>query len=269
MSNISMELIKTLREKCGAGISDCKIALTEAVGDMEKAIEILRKKGIAKAAKRGDREVSEGIILVGVNAKNNEGYILEINSETDFVARNDKFKEFSNNVFNILKEKKPGDLNNLFSLLMEGATVKENLDTLSGVIGEKLGIKRLDIINGGTVAAYSHMGGRIGVLVSLDKEGQGELAREIAMQVAAANPKYIYPEDVPAAELEKEKDIYREQLKKEGKPDNMIEKILGGKLSKYFEEVCLVKQEYIKDDKKKVENILGDVKVEKFVRYSL
>jgi elongation factor Ts len=264
-----MDLIKNLRDKTGAGISDCKIALTEAIGDMEKAIEILRKKGIAKAAKRGDREVSEGVILVGVNAKNSEGYILEINSETDFVARNDKFKEFSGSVFNILKEKKPSDLESLFSLPMDNAAVKENLDTLSGVIGEKLGIKRFDIFTGGTVAAYSHMGGRIGVLVSLDKEGQAELARELAMQVAAANPKYIYPEDVPTVELEKEKDIYCEQLKKEGKPDNMIEKILEGKLSKYFEEVCLVKQEYIKDDKKKVENILGDVKVEKFVRYSL
>jgi elongation factor Ts len=269
MINISMELIKTLRDKTGAGISDCKTALTEAVGDMEKAIEILRKKGIAKAAKRGDREVSEGVILVGVNAKNNEGYILEINSETDFVARNDKFKEFSANVFDIIKEKKPTDLGSLFSLPMDNVTVKETLDTLSGVIGEKLGIKGLDILTGGTVAAYSHMGGRIGALVSLDKEEQGELAREIAMQVAAANPKYIYPEDVPAEELAKEKDIYREQLKKEGKPENMIEKILEGKLNKYFEEVCLVKQEYIKDDKKKVENILGGVKVEKFVRYSL
>jgi elongation factor Ts len=185
------------------------------------------------------------------------------------VARNDKFKEFCGNVFSILKEKKPSDLENLFCLPMDKAAVKENLDTLSGVIGEKLGIKRFDIFTGGTVSAYSHMGGRIGALVSLDKEGQAELAREIAMQVAAVNPKYIYPEDVPAEELAKEKDIYREQLKKEGKPENMIDKIMEGKLNKYFEEVCLVKQEYIKDDKKKVENILGGAKVEKFVRYSL
>lgn len=267
--NISMDLIKNLRDKTGAGISDCKIALTEAGGGMEKAIEILRKKGIAKAAKRDDREVNEGVILVGVNAANNEGYILEINSETDFVARNDKFKEFSNSIFSILKDKKPSNLEELFSLPMDNATIKENLDTLSGVIGEKLAIKRFDILIGGTVAAYSHMGGRIGALISLDKKEQAELAREIAMQVAAVNPKYMKPEDVPAEELAKEKDIYREQLKKEGKPENMIEKILEGKLSKYFEEACLIKQEYIKDDKKKVENILGDVKAERFIRYSL
>lgn len=264
-----MDLIKTLREKCGAGISDCKIALAESGGDMEKAIEILRKKGIAKAAKRGEREVNEGVILVGANAANNEGYILEINSETDFVARNDKFKEFSNSAFSILKDKKPSNLEELFSLPMDNATVKENLDTLSGVIGEKLAIKRFDILIGGTVAAYSHMGGRIGALVSLDKKEETELAREIAMQAAAINPKYVKPEDVPTEELAKEKDIYREQLKKEGKPESMIEKILEGKINKYYEEVCLIKQEYIKDDKKKVENILGDAKVEKFIRYSL
>lgn len=270
MSIISMNSIKDLRDKTGAGISECKKALEEADGEILKAVEILRKKGIAKAAKRGDREASEGVIKLAVNDSQNEGYIVEVNAETDFVTRSEKFQEFSDKVLAVLKNKKTGNVEELLSSAMDNGTVKENLDNLSGVIGEKLDIKRCDVlISQGTVAAYSHMGGRIGVLVALDKTGKAELAREIAMQIAAANPKYIKSEDVPAEEINKEKEIYTEQLRKEGKPDNIIEKIMAGKISKYFEEVCLIKQEYIKDDKKKVEDVLGDAKVEKFIRYSL
>ncbi len=271
-----MEKIKQLRNKTGAGIADCKKALDEADGDIEKAVELLRKKGIAKAAKRGDREASEGIIKVDVNADNNEGYILEINSETDFVARNEKFQNLADKILEIVKTEKPSDLEELMGADMESGSVKENLETLSGTIGEKLDVKKFDILSSsGIVAAYSHMGGRIGVLAALSN-GRDEalprlrdLARDIAMHIAAANPKYISPEDVPEEEINKEKEIYAEQLKKEGKPDNIIEKILEGKINKYFEEVCLIKQEYIKDDKKKVEDVLGDVKIEKFIRYSL
>jgi len=265
-----MEKIKELRNKTGAGIADCKKALDESGGDIEKAVEILRKKGIAKAAKRGDREACEGVIKVGVNADNTEGYIVEVNSETDFVARNEQFLEFVGKVLEIIKTEKPADLEKLAASDMENGTVKENLDNLSGTIGEKLEIKRFDILSSsGSVAAYSHMGGRIGVLLAVDKPGRADLARDIAMHIAAANPKYVSPDDVPEEEMKKEKEIYAEQLKKEGKPDNIIEKILEGKIKKYFEEVCLIKQEYVKDDKKKVEDILGDAKVEKFIRYSL
>ncbi|PIR13086.1 elongation factor Ts [Candidatus Falkowbacteria bacterium CG11_big_fil_rev_8_21_14_0_20_39_10] len=264
-----MEKIKELREKSGAGIVDCKKALEESGGDIDKAVEILRKKGIAKAAKRGEREASEGMVLVDVNKNGNEGYILEINSETDFVARNEQFRNFAGQVFDLIKKDKPADLGELMKLSMETGNVQESLDNLSGTIGEKLSIKKFDILSGQSVADYSHLGGRIGVLVSLNKSGQADLARDIAMQVAAANPKYIKPEDVPVEELEKEKEIYREQLKKEGKPENIIEKILEGKIKKYYEEVCLIKQEYIKDDKKKVKDILGEIEMEKFVRYSL
>lgn len=265
-----MEQIKELRNKTGAGIVDCKKALEEAGGDMDKAVEILRKKGIAKAAKREDREAKEGVIKIGTNGANTEGYIAEINAETDFVARNEQFKQFSDKVFELVKINKPANKEELMGLPMDGGTVQDNLNNLSGVIGEKLDIKRCDIVSSsGSVAAYSHMGSRIGVLAAINKAGEAELARDIAMQIAAANPKYIYPEDVPAEEINKEKEIYRELLLKEGKPEQMIDKILPGKINKYFEEVCLVKQEYIKDDKKKVENILGDAKVERFVRYSL
>ncbi len=265
-----VDTIKLLREKCGVGISDCKDALEEAKGDINKAIEILRKKGMAKAAKRSGREISEGIIKVDVNEDRREGYIVEINSETDFVARNEQFQNFAFSILNVIKMQKPRDRNELMNLSMEnGNTVQENLISLRGVIGENLDIKQCSVLAAtGTVAAYSHMRGKIGVLVAIDKKNE-ELAHDIAMQIAAANPKYILPEDVPADEIAKEEEIYREQLLKEGKEENIIEKILPGKLNKYLGEVCLVKQEYIKDDKKKVEDILEDVKVEGFIRYSL
>lgn len=264
-----MEKIKQLRQRTGSGIVDCKKALEEAGDDIAKAVEILRKKGIAKAAKREGRETSQGIIELAVNSQGNEGYMVEVNSETDFVARNEQFKQFAKNILKAIKDKKPKNLEELMAVKMKEGTAQETLDNLSGIIGEKLEIKRFDIIKGATVAGYSHSGGKIGVLVGLDKEGEKELAMDLAMQVAAANPKYIKPEDVPQEEIDKEKEIEKEALLKEGKPENIIDKILEGKINKYFEEVCLIKQEYIKDEKKKVEQILGDNKVEKFIRYSL
>jgi elongation factor Ts len=267
---IDTKLISDFREKTGAGIVDCKKALEESGGDIIKAVEALRKKGIAKAAKRSDREASEGVIKVSVNQEGNEGYIIEVNAETDFVARNEKFQNFADQVLAVVESKKIASRDELLGALMDGGTVKENLDNLISVIGEKLDIKGVDIISSsGTVAAYSHMGGRIGVLVALDQPGKSELGADIVMQIASMYPKYITRDEIPAEEIEKEKEIYREQLKKEGKPENMIDKILEGKINKYFEEVCLVDQEFIKDDKKKVKNILGDAKVEKFIVYSL
>jgi len=266
-----MEEIKKLREKTGAGIVDCRNALAEAGGDIEKAAEILRKKGIAKAAKRSDREAKEGIVRVGVDNSAGNGWIIEFNSETDFVARNEKFRNFTDEIFALAKTSNIASLDELLAAkTASGASVKEALDVLSGTIGEKLDIKRMEkVSSAGTVAAYSHMDGRIGVLVALNAEDKEELAREVAMQVAASNPVCISRDQIPAESLEKEKEIYREQLKKENKPENMIEKILEGKLNKYYEEVCLVDQEYIKDDKKKVKDVLGDAVVEKMVRFAL
>ena len=264
------ELLKLLREKSGAGMVDCKKALDEAGGDISKAVEILRKKGLAKAAKRSDREAGEGVVKAALAGDTKTGYIMEINAETDFVVRGEKFQELAEKVMRLIMEKRPQSLADLIALEINGATVKENLDGLSGVIGEKLAIKRYDILNSaGTVAAYAHIGGKIGVLVALAKEGQSDIAYDIAMQIAAANPKYIYQEDVPIDEINREKEIYQAQFLKEGKPENMIDKIMPGKLAKFYEEVCLIKQEYIKDDCKKVEDILGGVKIEKFIRYSL
>ncbi len=264
-----METLKKLRDKTGAGISDCKKALDEASGDIEKAVEILRKKGISKASKRSDRETTEGIVKVLTDESDKEGYIVKINSETDFVSRNEKFQDLSDSIVNVIKEKKPANLEDLLSLAMENGSVKETVESLSGVIGEKLEISNLDVLKGEKVSAYSHMGGKIGVLVSFDKDVDNVLAQDIAMQIAATDPKYLKPEDVKEEELNKEKEIYKEQLIKEGKPENILDKIIEGKINKYYENVCLIKQEFIKEDKKKVEEVLGDVNILKFIRYSL
>lgn len=264
-----MELIKQLREMTGAGMVDCQKALKEADNDLNKAVEILRKKGIAKAAKRTDRETNEGVVKVATSADGTKGYILELNSETDFVSRNEKFQDLADSLLEVLKANEVAELNELLSVKLENSTVEETLGALSGTIGEKLVLKRFAVIEGATVAAYSHLGGRLGVLVALDQPNLAELAMNIAMQVAAANPKYISPSEVAPEELEREKEIYKEQLLKEGKPAAMVDKIVEGKTGKYYSEVCLLEQEYIKDDKKKIKDILGQTKILKFVRYAL
>ncbi len=265
-----MENIKVLRERTGAGIVDCKNALAEANGDLDTAVDILRKKGIAKAAKRGDREATEGLIKVVVKTGNKEGYIFEMNAETDFVVRNEQFQTMAGKIMSEVEAKSPSSLEEVLALQINGTTVSEALEHMSGVIGEKISLSRYaKVTSVGTVGSYAHPQGNIGVLVAVNQGGQEELAQNLAMHIAAANPRYIKPEEVDATELEREKEIYREQLKQENKPAEMIEKILLGKLNKYYEEVCLIKQEYIKDDQKKVEQILEGNVVETFVRYSL
>lgn len=264
-----MELIKQLREMTGAGMVDCKKALDEAGNDLDKAVEILRKKGITKAAKRTDRDAKEGVVKVATDVAKKEAYAVEVNCETDFVSRNEKFQALADQILEIVKTEKPANMDALMAVIMDGASVSDQLANFSGTIGEKLGVKRFTILQGETVAAYSHMGGRLGVLVALNQSGLEELASEVAMQIAAASPKYIRPDEVDAAEMAKEKEIYREQLLKEGKPENMVDKIVEGKMGKYYSEVCLLEQEYIKDDKKKVKDILGGADVTGFIRYSL
>lgn len=265
-----MEHIKELRERTGAGIVDCKNALAEANGDLDTAVDILRKKGIAKAAKRGDREATEGLIKVAVKIDNTEGYIFEMNAETDFVVRNEQFQDMANKIMTVIQAQGPTTLEEVLALQIEGTPVSETLEHMSGVIGEKIGLSRYEkLASGGTVGSYAHPQGNIGVLVAIKETGAEELARDLAMHVAAANPRYVSADQVDEAELEREKNIYRDQLAQEGKPAEMIEKIMQGKINKYYEEVCLIKQEYIKDDKKKVEEVLGGKTIEAFIRYSL
>ncbi len=263
-----MEQIKELRERTGAGMVDCKKALDEAGNDIEKAIEILRKKGISKAAKRSERDASEGLVKLGTSDDKTEAYILELKSETDFVARNEKFQKLADDILLVIKNNKPASREELLKMDLNGSSIEEQINSLSGVIGEKIELGQIALINGKTVASYSHLGGKIGVLVALDQENQ-ELAMDIAMHIAASNPKYLNSSEVLSEELEKEKEIYREQLAKEGKPENIIENIMAGKVKKYYSEVCLLDQEYIKDDKKTVKEILGGVNVTKFVRFAL
>ncbi len=264
-----MEEIKKLRARTGAGMVECKKALDEVAGDLNKAIELLRKKGIAKAAKRSDRQANEGIIKIKLNDDKQKGYLLELNSETDFVARNEKFQALAEQIINLAKEKEVDNQEQLMSLPLAEGTVSEALDNLSGTIGEKMTISRLASLSGATVAAYSHLGGKIAVLVALDQADQLDLGVEIAMQVAATNPKYLNRQEVRAEEIQSEKAIYREQLKKAGKPDQILDKIVEAKMEKYYGEVCLLEQEYIKDEDKKIKDILAGVNILGFIRFSL
>ncbi len=248
---------------------DCKKALEESGGDIESAVEILRKKGISKASKRADKEANEGVIKVAVNSDGNEGYILQLNSETDFVAKNEEFQKTANSIMETIKENRPQNMEELLSLPLDEGTVNDKIDNLSGIIKEKIVLTKYEILQSPTVGAYSHMNGSIGVLVGLDTEGKDELAKDLAMHIAAANPQYLKPEDVPQEDIEKEKNIHREQLKQENKPEEIVERIIEGKLNKYYEENCLLKQEFIKDEEKKIEDLLNGVKVNKFIRYRL
>lgn len=273
MSNL--ELIQKLRQQTGSGMLDCKKALEDTDGNFDEAVDLLRKKGMAKAAKRQDRETSEGIIKIETSEDNKIGYMVEVNCETDFVARNEQFGQFADKIFSLVKEKELSSLEELMKAELDGKTVEETVVELSASIGEKLAIGNVAVLKSeGTVAGYSHMGGKIGVLLSINKADQKDLAYDIAMQVAAMNPEYLAPEDVATDVIEKEKAIYTEQLKKEGKPEEIIEKILKGKINKFYTGVCLTKQAYIKDDSKDIAKHLAEVagddaKIEKFIRFSL
>ena len=266
--------IAKLRASTGAGMMDCKKALEDNGGDFDKAVDELRKKGSAKVAKRADRETKEGIIKIALSEDGQTAYILEANAETDFVSRNEKFQTFADNVFELVKNQAPTDRAALLALPMNDGTVQTALENFSVVIGEKLDLKNCAVVkSAGTLAIYSHLGGKIGVIVSLNKTGLDEVAHDVAMQIAASNPAYLTPEEVPAEIVAKEKEIYRAQLLAEGKPEAMLEKIMEGKLNKFYQEVCLLKQFCIKDDKMTVEQYLKNagegVAIEKFVRFSL
>ena len=256
--------VKELREMTGCGMMDCKKALTETNGDMDKAVEFLREKGLATAAKKAGRIASEGIVLAYMSDDKKVASMIEVNSETDFVAKNDEFLAFVNNVAKIVAEKNPADVEALKALPYEGTeTVGEKLTALIAKIGENMNIRRFARVEG-SPCSYIHGGGRIGVLVeaegALDTEEKYEAARDVAMQVAAINPLYLSKDVVPEEDVEKEKKIIIAQIKEDpknaSKPDAIIEKMVGGKINKFFEQNCLLQQEFVKD---------GDFKVEKYL----
>ena len=272
---ITAAMVKELRDMTGAGMLDCQKALKEVDGNMDKAVEFLREKGLAIDAKKAGRIASEGMVYAYLADDKKVGTLVEVNSETDFVAKNDEFKSFVANVAKIFAEQNPADVEALKALAYEDKTVGEALTALIAKIGENMSIRRFARV-AGNVCSYTHGEGRIGVLVETEGELNDEAyaaARDVAMQVAAINPLYVSKEVVPAADVEKEKAIIVAQIKEDpknaGKPDAIIEKMVGGKINKFFEQNCLLQQEFVKDSEFKVEAYLASkgVKMTNFIRF--
>jgi elongation factor Ts len=263
MAEISAQMVKELREKTGAGMMDCKKALAESAGDYVKAEEWLRKKGISKAASKGARVAAEGLVGVDVTASGALGVVVEVNSETDFVARNPDFVALTAGVVQHIAKHAPTSIENMLEQAWtDGKSVKDALTEKVATIGENISVRRFarfQVEGVGVVGGYVHGNNRIGTLVEVRGSAGPEaasLARELAMQVAAVAPKYLTRAEVPDVVLEKEKEIYREELRTAKKPEAIWDKILGGKLEKFFEQVCLVDQLWIKEDKKKIKDVV-------------
>ena len=267
---ITAALVKELREKTGAGMMDCKKVLTETDGDLEKAAELLRERGIAKAAKKSGRIAAEGLVEAYISEDGKVGAVVEVNSETDFVAKNEEFQKFVMDVAKQVVEKNPATVEELLaqpSIAEEGKTVNEVLVNKIATIGENMSIRRFARFeSNGLVAKYIHGNGKIAVLVNMEN-GNAELAKDVCMQIAAARPEFVNREEVPADRLEKEKEILKAQTMNEGKPEAIAEKIVMGRIGKFYEEICLVDQAFVKDPNVKVSQILKDAKVVEFARF--
>ncbi|MEW6977679.1 translation elongation factor Ts [Bacillus pumilus] len=270
---ITAQLVKELRQKTGAGMMDCKKALTETDGDIDKAIDLLREKGIAKAAKKADRIAAEGLTLIKTDG--NTGVILEVNSETDFVAKNDGFQTLLNELADHLLAAKPATIEEAHASKMEnGSTVEEHITSAIAKIGEKITLRRFSVItkeDNAAFGSYLHMGGRIGVLAVLNGTTDEELARDIAMHVAAVNPKYISRDQVSEEEANREREVLTQQALQEGKPENIVAKMVEGRLNKFFEEICLLDQAFVKNPDEKVKQVVGakNATVQTYVRYEV
>ncbi|MFA5029470.1 MAG: translation elongation factor Ts [Patescibacteria group bacterium] len=258
--SIDLSTISQLREKTGAGIGDCKRALEEAGGEIDKAIEILRKKGEIKAAKKSDRATNEG--LVAIIRSGARIAVASLACETDFVARNDDFIQAANQLAAKLLDTPKAEFVSWAEQVIKNELIVK--------IGENIKLGDYGVFSGAVLGSYLHSNKKVAAVVVLDG-GSDELASELAMQVAALSPKYLQPADIPAPELEKEKEIYRENLKNEGKPENMFDKIIEGKLAKYYEEVCLQSQVFIKDDSQKISDLLvaAGASVKEFKRFQV
>ncbi len=269
---ITASQVKDLREKTGAGMMDCKKVLTETDGDMEKAIELLRERGIAKAAKKSGRIAAEGLVEAYVSADGKTGAVVEVNSETDFVAKNEEFKNFVMNVAKQIVQNNPSNVEELLSqdsIEVPGKTVNEVLVEKIATIGENMNIRRFARFESeGLVEKYIHGDGKIAVLVNM-KKGTSEVAKDVCMQIAAARPEYLNEASVPQERIEKEKEILKVQTMNEGKPEAIAEKIVQGRIGKFFSEICLVDQEFVKDPSKKVSQLLKetDSEVVEFARF--
>ena len=272
MAQITASLVKELRERTGAGMMDCKKALQQTDGNIEAAIDYLRENGIAKAAKKADRIAAEGLSYIEV--KGNKAVILEINSETDFVAKNEKFVALVKNVAEAILAAEPATLEEALQVEAQGGTVEAVINEGIATIGEKLSLRRFEVLSktdADAFGAYSHMGGRIGVLTLVEGSTDEEAAKDVAMHIAALAPKYLDESEVPADVLEHEKKVLTEQALNEGKPANIVEKMIVGRINKFLEEITVVKQKFVKDDSFTVEKFVASKggKLAKFVRYEV
>ncbi len=271
---ITATMVKELREKTGAGMMDCKKVLTESNGDMEKAIELLRERGIAKAAKKSSRIAAEGLVGAYISEDKKIGAIVEVNSETDFVAKNEEFKAFVEIVAKQVAEKAPKDMEDLLaqkSISEPDKTIQEVLVNKIATIGENINIRRfVRFETEGLVGKYIHGEGKIAVLVNM-KKGDDETAKDVCMQIAAAKPEYLDEASVPADRIAKEKEILKAQTMNEGKPEAIAEKIVEGRIGKFYSEVCLVDQEFVKNPDIKVSELLKqkDAEVIEFAKFEL
>lgn len=277
---ITASMVNELRQKTGAGMMDCKKALVEADGDIQKAIEILRKKGASVAAKRAEKTAGEGLIITKISNDNKEGAIAEINCETDFVANSADFKNFAEDVIDTIISEKPSEVEDLLSK----NSLTNKLNDVMGKVGEKTEVSRFKFENAneGFLVDYIHPGSKLGVLVKFEsqnnvQDGLLEIGKDIAMQIAAMNPICVYREEVPKDIIEKEIEIYKEVSRKEGKPENILEKIAQGKLNKFYQENCLNEQAFIKDNSKTVGDLIKEFnskngtnsKIDRFYRFHL
>lgn len=274
MANITAADVNKLRKKTGAGMMDCKKALTQADGDFDKAIEIIREKGQAVAQKRSDREASEGVVFAKVTEDAKKGFIISLNCETDFVAKNDDFIKLANQIIDLALDKQPKDKDELLNLELNGKSVSETIKYQTGIIGEKLELAYYDFMEATRVTPYIHMDNKLATLIGLNKDNiDQQVGKDVAMQVAAMDPVAIDKDQVPQDIVDKELEIGRKQAKAEGKPDNLVDKIAQGKLGKYMKENTLLNQEFIKDSKKSVKQYLQEqdkeLTVTDFKRYSL
>ena len=267
---VTASLVNELREKTGAGMMDCKKVLTETDGDLEKAAELLRERGIAKAAKKSGRVAAEGIVEAYVSEDGKIGAAVEVNSETDFVAKNEEFRTFVMDVAKQVVVNNPATVEELLaqpSLTVEGKTVNEVLIDKIATIGENMSIRRFARFESeGLVEKYIHGDGKIAVLVNMTNANK-ELAKDVCMQIAAAKPEFLNRESVPAERVEKEKEILKAQTMNEGKPEAIAEKIVMGRINKFYEEICLVDQEFVKDPSMKVSQVLKDATIVEFARF--
>ena len=272
---ISAQDVKRLRDMTGVGMMDCKKALQEADGDFDAAVEILRKKGQKVAAKRADREANEGLVVTALSDDAQTGALVEVNCETDFVARNEEFQAFADDMAQLVLRERPADLAALKNTeYQDGRTVAEALTDLTGKIGEKIDVRRFALLQseGGRVVSYIHPGSRLGVLVDVQGNGQvDDAGRDVAMQVAALNPVATSRDEVPEDVKQKEMEIARDAARNEGKPEQILDRIATGKLERYYKDYVLLEQPFVKDSSKTVQQMLDEqnANVRTFVRFAL